>query len=337
MLKSISCFYLSLLPPPILQDKEAKPRPLSQRYGGSKAGGGTLSSSRAKEASCAYHYTFRHRNGNNLTDTNGGGSSGGKSFGKTGSKITSSNRFEKLDPDIDCEASNMSMSTNEGDSPPHLTPSPSVSSSSGSSSSLKIAEEKRGGKERIARGGRGIFRKGVSGRQQQQVQGSGEAQVGGSTQLSSASHTTEELVPEDFRGDGSRKKLSRHIKFDVPTDTDSSHPMNDSSFSASSTMSFSSRDDLSAELHRGEGSADHGRIGSGGMVSNEGGDKVDEERASSGETAPSANIQQQADKPKRIIYERVSCELHVLVEMQYFGLRYYPSFTSLIPYGSIWD
>ena len=75
-------------------------------------------------------------------------------------------------------------------------------------------------------------------------------------------------------------------------------------------MSFSSRDDQFAELHKGGGEGiDFGRIGTGGMVfCNERG-KVSQEGASTGETATSANTEQQIEEPKRIVYERVSCHI----------------------------
>lgn len=232
-------------------------------------------------------------------------------MGKTGSKITSSNRFEKLDPDIDCEASGIGMSlSNEDGSPPSVVAPSLPVPSTGSSSFLKGAEERRigggGTKERSARGGRSSNRKGLSSRQQQQMQGSSEAQTGGKV---SSAHLADELGPEDgsskddFRGDGSRKKSSRHIKFVIPSDTDSSHPPDSSYFSttsfSSSTLSFSS-----TELHKDDVSVAHDKSEAAGMVlSEEGSNIVGQEGPLTVEEAH----EQQADNPKRIIYERVSC------------------------------
>lgn len=261
-----------------------------------------------------------------MTDGNG---SGGKSLGKTETKITSSNRFEKLDPDIDCDPSGLIMTsscTNEDGSPPSA-PSPSMSSNS-SALYVKSGEDRRtggggeerrtggsGAKECNARGGRSNNRKGVPSRQQ--VQGSIETQTCGQTKASNAHlpltdelGSEEGITKDDFRGDGSRKKSSKHIKFDVPTtgDADSSHTPDSSYFSTSASFSSSSLSFSSMELHKDEVKADHDRSRAGAnALSNEGSNKVVEDGPLSGAAAPSTNSEQQMNKPKRIVYERVSC------------------------------
>ena len=293
----MNMFMLSLL-----QDKEAKVRVPNQRSGTSKAGGWTMSS-KGKEVSHTHHNISRYRSGSsNLPDNNvGEGSSGGKSAGKTGSIITSSNRFEKLDPDIDCEASGMGMnissSTTEDGSPPSVLAPGHSMPFSGSAASLIDAEEKSGGegagagKERSERGRRSNNRKGVSSRLQQ-VHGYGGTAVGVSSRTTNAPHGNEELgSKEGLQGDVHKKKSSRHIKFDIPTGADSSPQPRDSfsttSFS-SSTLS-SSKEDLSVDPCSVDGSC-----------------KVFNVELSSKTTPSVDSCEPQTDQPKRIVYERVS-------------------------------
>ena len=243
-----------------------------------------------KEANHTHHHSSRHRNVNPSDAAIG---SGGKSIGKPASKITSSNRFEKLDPDIDCESSatvmGVSACVSEEDSTQGSTTVSSSVSTSRSAASVKGAEERKtgwsGAKDRSIRGGRSSSRKGASGRHVQETNGP-----------VSASASTEELENDEKENSASKKKSSKHTKFDVSCNADNSSRQDSAYYSGTST-SISSLS-IDHEERADENSSPSM------LLTND-----SEEKARDGEplsTEGQEGTDQQANRQKRIVYERVS-------------------------------
>ncbi len=147
-----------------------------------------------------------------------------------GSKVTSSNRFEKLDQDVDCETSMASSASGEnlGSKSSPSGSSTSLSNTSSSSSSSKVAsEEKKQVKNRSNRSGK-LHSRGKSPykvSQQQDVHGGGSR----SNDNSEARQEGEEDV-EEGQGGGEevkwnadtrpqKKRSPKQIKFDLPPET----------------------------------------------------------------------------------------------------------------------
>lgn len=152
------------------------------------------SSSKGKntDGSHIHHHSGRYRTGAEVTNT--------ATKSSVASKITSPNRFEKLDPDGEHESGLATLSIS------------SLSSSSSSNTSLKTSgEEKKAGKDRSGSktGKGGSYRKGSS-RSQQQEQSSVVA-----AGTKSAGHGKEDPVTNE---DGSQQKKKKQIKFSLPAD-----------------------------------------------------------------------------------------------------------------------
>ena len=200
---------------------------MNQRHGPSRSNSGSSFMGKAKETNHTHHHSSRHR----TSASSGEGTV--RSMGKpVASKITSSNRFEKLDPDIDCESSSSIIGVSTSVSEQDIGQGGVVSSSMPVSGFFKGAEERRAGMggrgDRSARGGRGN-RRGASGRHVQEV-----------SMSLSAPASTGEMEDEDktSREDFAGKRSSKHIKFDISSTVDSSGQQ-DSAYCSGTSASLS--------------------------------------------------------------------------------------------------
>ena len=164
------------------------------------------SSSRGKNGDSGHHHhTNRHRNGNSSAD----------SMGKPGSKITSTNRFEKLDSDVEHEVSTSNTSLASSNSGENFNKSSSstsaylsTSASSGSTSS-KGSGEKKLIKDRNGRCGKGIPRsKGPTKQQTGDHNDEGTAALKSSSghSFSGESRKEENAVKDLVKADGAQKR-----------------------------------------------------------------------------------------------------------------------------------
>ncbi len=218
-------------------------------------------------------------------------------------KITSSNRFEKLDPDIDCESSSAVMAVSTSTSLEDVTQGSAVPTSSNSGASVKGSEDRKPGtssKDKPARSGRGSGRRGGSVRHTQEVNGP-----------ANASGSTEELEGEEkvSREDSMKKKRlsNKHIKFDASSHTESSNRQ-DSAYFSTGTASLSS---LSIE-HEDKSTEDpiESRSPEDGV-----GDRPNENKGDSSGVEDSNSSDQQANQQKRIVYERVSFGMGIPIKL----------------------
>jgi len=275
----------------LFKEKDVKGRSLNQRHGPSKSIFGNSSSiGKSKETNHTYHHSSRHR----TPASSGEGSVGsGRSTGKpVTSKITSSNRFEKLDPDMDCESSSAITGVSTSVSQEGVSQEGVISSSmptAGSSGSLKGTEDRRtgmgGGRgDRSAKAGRGVNRRGGSGRRVQEVNGS----LSASTSIGEVEED-DKSSREDFAG----KRSSKHIKFDVSSMVDPS-ARQDSAYCSGTSASMST---LSVDQEdKAEGFSSQ-RLAS-----------SDENKEKCEGVSP-VNANDQKTRKNKIVYERVSiCE-----------------------------